>query len=526
MPTSTTRRHLPGILLAVVFFGAGVWTIQDYGVTWDEEETYSAAEVNVQALGTLLHGGPFRQPWHELTGYSYVCDTLRGLFAQVVVQRWALTDVPTAFHFFHLILSALAVYLVFRLALRVSGNVRAACGSAAALACLPKFIAHAQNNPKDLPGLFVYVLTIDAFVRLALDGGWWRAVGAGLIFGLALSTHVVSVFVPVIVGLWLLADRRDLLVARWKESAVALAAGGVGLLLFWPWLWPAPWGRLMEAIHYVTAFRFDILVLYFGRIYRTVAVPWHYFLGSVLVSTPIVHVILAGLSLPVLLRGRPAKAASTASLARLGLIWCAVLAVVEMRSASRYDGVRHFLMFLPGLALLVGSGSEYGLSRLQSAVARAVLPRRASGVAYALLGLSVLPLGVSIARIHPYEDAYLNPVTNALLPGPAEEYFDLEYWGNTYKEGARWLSEHAEPHATLYAFWHANDRHYLKDRYRPFAPAFFDAAAGPQYVMLMTRSAAYDEFMRIVVRDYEPVFSIRRQKGTLLNIFKNTAKKP
>jgi hypothetical protein len=36
----------------------------------------------------------------------------------------------------------------------------------------------------------------------------------------------------------------------------------------------------------------------------------------------------------------------------------------------------------------------------------------------------------------------------------------------------------------------------------------------------------YDGFTRSVAREYEPVFEVRRQRGTLMRIYKNTMWKP
>lgn len=526
MSNSTVRRHLPGALVALVFFGIGLVTLPDYGVTWDEHETYWAAEANVLTLGSVLHGGPGWYPFHELTGYCWVFDTLRGLFARAVTQWWPMTDVPSAFHFFHLVLSAATIHLLYLIALDLSGLTRPALLAAAALALFPKFVAHSQNNAKDLVALFVFVLAMRGLLRVGFRGGWRRALGAGLVLGLALATHILSAFVPVACLLWLLLFRRDLLRIRGREFVLCFVVAPLAGVLFWPWLWPAPCERLWESIRYVATFRWQSLVLYFGRIYSTTALPWHYFLGSFLVSSPVAHLFFGCWSLTGF-SWRRARTPSVEALTQFGLVWCAVLVVAEVFSASRYDGVRHFLVFYPGVCLLIGCGAERCGTGLVRWFARRGSPVAAGWIGWGCVAATVVPTCVSLVTIHPYADAYLNEVTNALLPGPAEDYFEVEYWGSSYGEGARWLAARAEPDAILYAFWHENDKFYLTGRFRAFDPSFLQNDGGPpRYAMLMSRKAAYDDFMRVVVRDYEPVFAIRRQKATLMRIFKNTVRRP
>jgi hypothetical protein len=128
---------------------------------------------------------------------------------------------------------------------------------------------------------------------------------------------------------------------------------------------------------------------------------------------------------------------------------------------------------------------------------------------------------VSLAAIHPYQDAYLNEVTNELLPGPAEEYLEVEYWGFPYKEGAQWIDAHAEPDARVFLLWSAQANFHLAKPGLSPAEANFNDPSVPGYLMIITRRAFYNEFTDDVERRYPEAFAVRRQRATLLRIFKN-----
>lgn len=56
------------------------------------------------------------------------------------------------------------------------------------------------------------------------------------------------------------------------------------------------------------------------------------------------------------------------------------------------------------------------------------------------------------------------------------------------------------------------------------AEKFYDTST-PKYLLLISRKAAYNDFMYKINEEYLPVYTIRRQKGSLAKIFKNTEKK-
>jgi hypothetical protein len=58
-------------------------------------------------------------------------------------------------------------------------------------------------------------------------------------------------------------------------------------------------------------------------------------------------------------------------------------------------------------------------------------------------------------------------------------------------------------------------------RYSPETLPLFENQGRPAYLMLMTRKALYRPEIERVVRRYEPIFAVRRQKGTLLNVYSN-----
>lgn len=519
------RSRFPGLLLALIFFGAGLVTLNDFGVTWDEPETFNAGLLNVEALISSIKRGFNYVSSHELPGYYFFFDTLRGFFAKGMIFL-GIMDLPVSFHFIHLILSALSVYLLYLLVLHISGRTRTAFFAALSLALFPKFIAHSQNNPKDLTGLFAFVLTLFLVIRWESKGRLWQSLVAGAVAGIAMTTHVACFFIPVIAGAWLVLTKRGRLRQEWGWFAVLSGTAALSFFIFWPWLWPDPLHRFSLAFKMLTTFSVNQPLIFFGDLYTWTTVPWYYFLGSFIVTTPLLYLALALAALPFLFRKKEGNLAPLKQTAALGAIWCGVLALAELRSMSHYDGIRHFLMFLPGFCILISVGAEAfllyfdRLSNLKAPVSRL------APAGLILLCTGYLFTAYTVVQIHPYEDAYLNEATNALVSGQAEDYFEIEYWGNTYKEGAAWLNRNAEPDAVIYCVFSAQVNYHLKQPAMFFDPEkFFQNPGHPQYLILMTRKAWFDANIMRIDQEYQPVFTIKRQKGTLLKIYKNTVKK-
>ena len=511
----TGRRWFPALVIALAFFVVSALTITGYGQTWDELETFAASRLNIGVVKAVVTGAT-PEPWtfHELPGYYFVVDLIRGAFVWVVSTKLGLMEDVLGFHFVNIVFSTMSVFLFHLLAQNVSGRTRIATLSTIGLILLPQFLAHAQNNPKDLPGLFVYVLTIYVFTRPGACDSVRDLLCSGLALGLALTTSVSSLFLVPILGLWLALTRTT---TNWKNIALAVVVGAITAFALWPWLWTDPIGHLMWAARHISAkFHIDsVKVLYLGTIQEAWDLPWHYSLVSLLAVTPVLYLAGAAASFGSFRARLERGAPSPRSAATLGVLWFAIPILAEMGAPMHYDGARHLLVTAPGLCLLAGVGID--------AVWRWLAPSTLTAMACALATLAYA--GTEVIRVYPYHNAYLNEVARLWLPGPAEDVFEIEYWGQSYKEGAEWLKTHAEPNADLYVGLDtvAADR-YLGRRSQKLTDKnlhLFEDRARPAYFMVVTRKAMYPSAIDRIVKSYEPIFVIQRQKGTLLKIFSN-----
>lgn len=354
----------------------------------------------------------------------------------------------------HAWLGLLAVLLVPLLA--GHGRLLGPCGAGAlavlALVTLPRFVGHAFTNSKDLPFAVTVAALLLVLARWAARGASPRtALLAGLALGLALaarpgSAPLLAPWLLFAAALGLLAPRRGGREAppggrrALRAAGACAAAVGIGWLLMvlpWPWAHGAPLARPLEAMGEAASFSHAIPVLFDGRLHESTDLPLRYLpvlLGS---TVPPLHLLLAGVgAFALALAGlrRPREAGARAGLVVLAWVFAPLLGHLLLRPPI-YDGLRHYLFVMPGLALLAGAGTA---ALAGFAAARARRSKLARGLVLAAGAAALLAPLPSMVRLHPYQTAWFSPLVGG-LPG-ADGRHDTDYWLLSAREAVDWIA--------------------------------------------------------------------------------------
>ena len=160
--------------------------------------------------------------------------------------------------------------------------------AAAAVALMPRLLAHAHLAALDMLTTLFFVAAVLAVAEAARGGRWWQFALAGVVWGAAMLVrlHGLLVAPPVILWLvWRLRRRVGLPLLAW------LAAGGLTLFLGWPWLWLAPLARLQQYVASGSV-RHTLHVFYAGQVWADRDVPWHYPWAMFAVTVPLGFLVL------------------------------------------------------------------------------------------------------------------------------------------------------------------------------------------------------------------------------------------
>jgi hypothetical protein len=171
--------------------------------------------------------------------------------------------------------------------------------------------------------------------------------------------------------LWLLRHEKGL----WREFikypcyllGVAVMSFVV-VLPFWPYAQPNPLGTLLSTLTQIAHFPWNGAVLFNGQIYAATDLPWYYLPEMLIITTPEFFLLLSGLGLVMALsRMVPGMLKSglgwfkTQRIKQAFVLACLIapIAIICIRSATLYDGIRHFLFTLPIWAVLLAIAFEY-----------------------------------------------------------------------------------------------------------------------------------------------------------------------
>jgi len=133
---------------------------------------------------------------------------------------------------------------------------------------------------------------------------------------------------------------------------------------------------------------------------------------------------------------------------RFALIWLFLpILRISIPPSLNFDGIRHFLEFLPGAALIAGVGAACIIRALGNQNRN-----RTVFISFFFLCLISINTGLAFKRFGFFQYIYFNNIVGG-LPGGQRIFGQEEatdYWGSSYRQGIKWLNENADTDSKLY----------------------------------------------------------------------------
>ena len=521
-------RHADGLVLVILilFLVVGIATLPNYGMTWDEGlgnfffgerylrylTSFSEKFLDFKAdLGGLkkLPLYLFISPYHDHPyHYPPVADILSAATMYLFSYQLGWMDPVDGFHVLKIILSAVFLWALYRFSAPRIGKF-AAFTAVVLLIVFPRFWGDVHFNPKDIPEMIFYSLTIMAYVVWYEKPDWIYALVVGILFGSALGTKANAVFLPVVLvlGVWPLGlSLQSLkqiylhLKQFWSHYVLMGVSGLAFYFITWPYLYADPKRVKMH---------WDFI---FARGVQEGRTAWNWRSPlQAIVTMPewMLVLLVVGIVLVIIQAGRDRR-----FIWRLLLVWLVFPVLrVSLPGMVDFDGIRHFMEYLPAAVLIAG----YGASALPGIIAKGNHALQA-GLKLAVLLILAFNL-VGIQRVYnQYEYLYYNRLIGG-LSGAREVFGDFEatdYWASSYRKGMAWLNVNAEQNASLYvpvADWLAQITGplYLRPDIQILDgknPSSVSEAGGPVYIMFVTRSGFYDELAYTLSQEHQPAYQI------------------
>ncbi len=432
-----------------VFAAIGVAVLDDYGVALDETASRGRG---IAAARYVLGDGPLTDRYNlghnRFYGVSFEAPLL------LAERLLGLTD-SRAVH----LLRHLATHLFFLtggffcwlLANRLFGDRRLALFALLLYLLHPRLYAHSFFNPKDVPFLAMFVISLwlverafrrDTAAAFALCGA-----GVGVLIDLRVMGLALLAAVPGLRALDLLlargrAGRRRALVTG---AAFVLAAAGTRYAVA-PWLWSDPFA-VVDAFETLARHPTHARTLFQGEWVHWPSIPPHYLPTWMAITTPPATLLLALAGAAAVVwrgAGRPRDVLRNTGLRfEWLLLACLTLppAAVVALNSNVYSGWRQMYFLYAPLCLLAACGLR-GLL----AAARRPWARRATGV---LAAAALAGIAADMVRLHPYQAAYFNFLVDRWTPERLRARYEMSSFGTELREGLEYLLAR-HPDETLY----------------------------------------------------------------------------
>ncbi len=526
------------ISVAVLYFFVALWLLPDYGATWDTtvgEFPYGDRLLEYFSTGDdryldLMRRDPeprVREPhpdydlrrteWYVVHPFAAI---LSGASCKLFWTRLGWLDAQSAHHLPTVVFTALLVAGLTVFTARRFGVLAALAGGAFLVSC-PRFFAHSFFNLKDVPECALYTgAVLTGYLALVEERRrWW--ILAGVLTGLALAQKANALFIPAQLGLfyvltWWATKRAG--EPRVRFSLQGLGLAGLAFFAAYYLVSPNYWQSPIEG----PSLRIGHMLRAGNALFSPVAEE-----GVALRGSSLEAALQVSVTTPLPVLGLALLGLAQRKLARRDRLFLTLgLAIPIGRNLipgmANYDGVRHFLEFLPILAIAAGLGFAELYRILQGRLPR--LEKRVLGAG--LFVLAVLPSVTQLVRTHPFGIAYYNVLVGGLAGAQERNLREAtDYWGSSYKQGIAWLNENAEEGGRIYVpiaeHVARSARKSLRGDLRFWNPTTHsETPSGAAYVMYITRRTFYKAFVRELEQTHTPLHEIFVQGGVILRIYR------
>jgi Dolichyl-phosphate-mannose-protein mannosyltransferase len=353
-------------------------------------------------------------------------------------------------HLLTFLVSFGGVWAVYRLASRRFSDWRIGLLSALFLVLTPRMFAESFYNSKDIVFVAVFAAAMNTTISFVLRPGIKTALLNALVTAVAIDVRIMAILLVIVAVIILVVRliRREIPLGRTSLLlALYLICSAALVVLMWPYLWSRPLAHFGQAFRNMSQFRWGSEVRYLGAFIPATALPWHYSLTWISITTPLLYTglfVIGTLATcrKIIMRGFRLwqEDEELQDIIFLVLVLAPLSAVMVFHSVL-YDGWRQLYFVYPAFLLL----STRGWMALWS-----IEPvRKICRICLVIVtGVSVGWIIVWMSRAHPLQNVYFN-----ILAGQdIKERFEMDYWGLSNRKALEYILEKdSSPVITVWA---------------------------------------------------------------------------
>jgi len=505
------------IALAIIFLFLiiNLVNINKYGRTADEVASINRGKMTISYLKNIIENrtldinNSFKAGKGTLSHPTFYASI--NYLVYNFAQKYFHLNSISSNHLLTILVSSIGLIFFFLLTKDLF-NPKIALYSLLFLVLFPRLIAHSHYNLKDVPVMYLSVIalyySLKAFKQKKLN----KILLAGFLFAVAITTKLdalifLLIFLLTYIFNIILISKQKIKTLRRESYFISIFILSIILSVFI--LWPMLWGNLGWFFSSIGNWLGDFItvkVLYLGKNYLSTNMPWHYFPVYLLLVIPIVTLLFLIIGIFSIIMKICQKNMSFKYF--LILFWFALPVVFRIiLGANTYNGIRHVFIILPAMCIISG----IGLNNFEKFIKEKI--KNYGKIVFKIIFiLIVLILIKEVIIIHPYEGSYFNEGVRFILPQNIEDYFHVEYWGATHKEGINWLNNFAEKGSNICILDFNN-----MFKYNLRKDLSTNCKEERDYLMSVV---AYQKFSKYSpIEDYEIVYVISKYNSDLLRIY-------
>lgn len=426
----------------------GLWIAPDYGYSWDEDIQRKHGRVVWDYVHAQLDIEHERlEPDITFRDYEYrFHGTLFQLSCLWVQRQLGLTDyrdITLVRHYgVFLLFFVGSIFFYWTLKFRFRRWQIALLGTAM-LILSPRIFANAFFNIKDLIILPYYIIASYTLLRFLANKSWQWALWHGLACALVINARLMGVWIPCItLGFYLfdlLRHDRALIGKKLLYFGLFVVSTISITILLWPYLWERPFQNFIDAFALLSKYNWGGEMRYFNSWINAQDLPWHYALGWIHISTPLVYLLLFWMGtfqilrdfFQQILKGFYKNKSQLYDLVFLALALGPLL-IVMVRESVLYDSWRHLFFIYPAIIAIAICAFVHLNDWLKNRNTKPLI----QALPASFLSFSMLVTFVYMLTHHPYQHTYITLPSDHI-----ETRFDIDYWGVAYQTALRELIE-------------------------------------------------------------------------------------
>lgn len=416
----------------------------DYGITWDEkiQDAYSKDVLNYfLSFGTDKTCLDIKVPlYNTMIYYGSSFDLLAAFFQKLfpAVDPFELRHILNS-------LFGLAAMLFCGLAAKEIGGWRMGFLAFIFILLTPSFFGHSMNNPKDIPFALSYIFAIYYLIKFLKElPNPNRGTSFWLVFSIAfsISIRIGGLLIIAFLALFMAVHFINSLIKNKNFNLlknfglyffqfIKIAVPGYFLgLIFWPYALQNPIKNPFIALKNFS--NFELLTtyeLFDGQRILMKELPWNYIPTLMGFSIPIA-ILFGFLAAILLISFLHKKYTNWYFLILAGFTLIFPIAYAVYKDSMLYNGWRHFLFVYPSLVIIASAGWDM-LWNIFSKPRFRLIP------AIILIAAFAGPIQWMF-KSHPNQYIYFNELCGGIKG--AYGRFELDYYSNSLKQAADWLS--------------------------------------------------------------------------------------